>query len=131
VFKTFKPLPNNKERVIGVGNVETKATGIGNVELTSIVNGKTHIVVLEDVLYIPNTNNSLISLRRLDEKGYRWEGYKGVLDIKTANGQVIATGNRVGNRLYEMAVETRHIPAKPMHTNIACHDKQHSWEVWH
>ena len=92
--------------MIGVGNIETKATGIGSVELISIINGKTHIIILEDVLYIPNTNNSLISLRCLNEKGYKWEGYNGVLDIKTANGQVIATGKRISNRLYEMAVET-------------------------
>jgi len=83
-----------------VDNVEIKATGIGNVELTSIINRKTHIIILKDVLYISNTNNSL------DEKGYRWKGYKGVLDIKTANGQVIATGKRVNNQLYEMSVET-------------------------
>ena len=31
-FKTFRSLPTNKERIIGVGNIEIKATGIGNVD---------------------------------------------------------------------------------------------------
>ena len=114
-----------------MGNVETRATGIGNVELISIVNRKTYVIVLEDILYILNTNNSLISLGRLDEKGYRWERYKGILDIKTADGQVIATGKRVNNRLYEMAVETQQAPEEVPHTNATCQDKQHSWEIWH
>ena len=83
-----------------MGNVKTKATGIGSIKLISIINGKTHIIILEDVLYIPNTNNSLISLGCLDKKGYKWEGYNGVLDIKTANDQVIATRKRISNRLY-------------------------------
>ena len=89
------------------------------------------MIILEDVLYIPNTNNSLISLGCLDKKGYRWDGYKGVLDIKTTNGQVIATGKRVNNRLYEIAIKTQQASAKSSQVNAASHDKQHSWEIWH
>ena len=59
-FLRFHPL--TATTVTGVGNLVTKAKGQGTVELTSWCNGHKYILQLENVLYIPNNRNNLISL---------------------------------------------------------------------
>ena len=59
-FINYERLTN--KLVLGVGNNESHAIGRGTVELESYYNGQKFIIKLEDVLHIPDTRNSLISL---------------------------------------------------------------------
>ena len=68
-FTSFYPLTATK--VTGIGNMVTKAERQGIVELTSWCNGHKFILQLENVLYIPNNQNNLISLSKWDQGG-RW-----------------------------------------------------------
>ena len=63
-FITYESLTNKV--VHGVGNKTAHAIGKGTIELISYINEQKFIICLEDVLYIPTTENNLISLRRWD-----------------------------------------------------------------
>lgn len=59
-FITYQPL--EAMMVAGVGNVKAKAEGRGTIEIVSYCDSHKYILTLEDVLYIPNNRNNLISL---------------------------------------------------------------------
>ena len=63
-FINYERLTN--KLVLGIGNNEAHAIGQGTVELESDYNGQKFIIKLEDVLHIPETRNSLISLGHWD-----------------------------------------------------------------
>ena len=96
-FTTFHPL--TATTVTGVGNMETKAEGRGTVELTSWCNGHKYILQLENVLYIPNNRNNLISLGKWDKGGRWFIGGGGVMTLITKDGTSVARGTKVGNNL--------------------------------
>ena len=87
-FTSFHPL--TATTVTGVGNLVTKAEGRGKVELTSWCNGHKYILQLEDVLYIPNNRNNLISLGKWDQRGRQFIGGGGVLMLITKDGTSVA-----------------------------------------
>jgi hypothetical protein len=61
VFINYKPL---KDAVVqGIGDLTTYAEGKGTIELKSEVNRNKYILHLDNVLYIPNNHDNLISLR--------------------------------------------------------------------
>jgi hypothetical protein len=134
-FTSFHPLTATK--VTGVGNLVTKAEGRGTVELTSWCNGHKYILQLENVLYIPNNRNNLISLGKWDQGGRRFTGGGGVLTLITKDGTSVARGTKVGNNLYKMKVAIREPNTKP-HKNttvtpqtfLAAEPAQ-NWETWH
>ena len=87
-FTSFRPL--TATTVTGVGNLVTKAEGRGTVELTSWCNGHKYILQLENVLYIPNNRNNLISLGKWDQEGRQFTGGGGVLTLITKDGTSVA-----------------------------------------
>jgi len=106
--------PTSATTVTGVGNLETKAEGRGTVELTSWCNGHKYILQLEDVLYIPNNRNNLISLGKWDQRGRQFRGGGGVLTLITKDGTSVARGvdvhiwwqsRRLDNQLYYVCLE--------------------------
>src|SRR6202522_3433372 len=134
-FTSFHPL--TATNVTGVGNLVTKAEGRGTVELISWCNGHKYILQLENVLYIPNNRNNLISLGKWDQGGRRFTGGGGVLTLITKDGILVARGTKVGNNLYNMKVAIREPNTKPSknttvtpQTFLAAEPAQ-SWQTWH
>ena len=135
-FIDFTPLTN--KLVIGVGNNKAHAIGRGTVELESKCNNRKFIIKLEDVLYIPDTPNSLISLGRWDRIANGVTNIKsGIITLSTKDGIAIAKGEEIGNFLYRLNVFTRK-PNSPQTKNIAAspqtfmaNEPAQSWETWH
>ena len=128
-FKTCQTFKNGKGEVCGVGNIAPKAEGQGTIELESEIDGKTYTITLKDVLYIPNMQNSLISLGQWDKRGGWWQCQNGTLSIITKDEQTVAKGHCLRNlNLYWMCVKV-HSPkvdqVNEMHKIIL------PWEVWH
>jgi len=135
-FIDFTPLTN--KLVIGVGNNKAQAIGRGTVELESKCNDRKFIIKLEDVLYIPDTPNSLISLGRWDRIANGVTNIKsGIITLSTKDGVTIAKGKDVGNFLYRLDVFTRK-PNSPQTKNVTAtpqtfiaNEPAQSWETWH
>ena len=134
-FTRFHPI--SATTVAGVGNLETKAEGRGTVELTSWCNGHKYILQLEDVLYIPNNRNNLISLGKWDQGGRQFRSGGGVLTLITKDGTSVARGTKVGNNLYKMKVAVREPNTRsPKNTTVTpqtflAAEPVQSWETWH
>src|SRR6267378_4083707 len=135
-FINYEPLTN--KLVLGVGNNETHVIGRGTIKLESNFNGQKFIIKLEDVLHIPDTRNSLISLGRWDRIANRATNIKnGILTLSTKDGIKVAKGKQVGNFLYRMDVQTRE-PCAPQFKNVTvtpqtfvANEPAQSWETWH
>ena len=135
-FIMYESLTNKVVR--GVGNKLARVVGKGTIELISYFIKQKFIICLEDVLYIPTTENNLISLRRWDNIT------KGVITIK--NGTLtlltkfnleVAKGKAIHNYLYHMdlAMHNPTFQHSPNNTMIfetfALTKPTKSWEVWH
>ena len=94
--------------VTGIGSIKAQAQGKGNIALKSIVNRKTYILKLKDVLYIPTNKHNLISLGCWDKAGGQYMGGGGVINLVTENGKHIVVGNKINNNLYKMQIKTYH-----------------------
>ena len=134
-FVSYKPIKNAV--VQGVGDLTTHAKGKGTVLLESEVNGNKYIIRLENVLYIPNNHNNLISLGRWDVSGGRYHSGNGTLSLITKDGHTIAKGNKINNHLYQMKIyiqrstsQSSSIRTLTAHINNAKNITQ-SWEIWH
>jgi hypothetical protein len=134
-FITYQPL--EATTVAGVGNIKAKAEGRGTIEIVSYCDGHKYILTLEDVLYIPNNCNNLISLGRWDTAGGRYVGGRGTITLITKDGKSIAKGTKISNNLYKMKVSVREPNAT--HTKkytatpqtFMSNEPSQSWETWH
>jgi hypothetical protein len=94
-------------------------------------------LTLEDVLYILNNRNNLISLGQWDTAGGRYAGGGGTLTLITKDGKSIARGTKIGNNLYKIKVSV----CKPNTTHAKGHtvtpqtfmsnEPSQNWETWH
>ena len=122
----------------GISNKLAHVVGKGTIELISYFNKWKFIIHLEDVLYIPTTENNLISLRRWDNI------IKGVITIKngtltllTKDNLEVAKGKAIHNYLYHMDLAMcnpafQHSPNDTMiFETYALTKLTKSWEVWH
>jgi len=92
--------------VTGVGGEATIA-GRGTVELDSTCDGQKFVLELQNVLHVPGTRNSLISLGRWDAAGGQYIGGGGGITLITKDGKRVAWGEKVDNNLYKMKVSVR------------------------
>jgi len=88
---------------------------------------------LENILYIPNNSNNLITLGNWD----RWfTGGGGVLTLITCDGTLVAQGTKVGNNLYKIKVAVHELNTKPQTMTVKpqvflSSKPTQSWQTWH
>ena len=107
------------------------AIGKGTIFLQSECDGIIHTLQLNDVLHIPNTEHSLLSLGRWEqETGRQFHVQYGKMTLLTKEGVGVARGIRLSNRLYQMSFVLSRIPEN---AEFAFHAKiyQPTWEAWH
>jgi transposase InsO family protein len=120
----FKTLEKRKMRDVTVANGESaKVLGIGRGELHCL-NGKDEAVkvCLEDVLYVPDLTENLLSVKRLAKTGHS-VGFTGEQCEISKNNIVIAKG-KLSPDMYELRVPHRSLAVKQNQHTPNC---QHSW----
>ncbi|KAH0818662.1 hypothetical protein GEV33_004129 [Tenebrio molitor] len=120
----FKTLEKRKMRDVTVANGESaKVLGIGRGELHCL-NGKDEAVkvCLENVLYVPDLTENLLSVKRLAKTGHSVE-FTGEQCEISKNNIVIAKG-KLSPDMYELRVPHRSLAVKQNQHTPNC---QHSW----
>jgi hypothetical protein len=120
----FKTLEKRKMRDVTVANGESaKVLGIGRGELHCL-NGKDEAVkvCLENVLYVPDLTENLLSVKRLAKTGHS-VGFTGEQCEISKNNIVIAKG-KLSPDMYELTVPHRSLAVKQNQHTPNC---QHSW----
>jgi transposase InsO family protein len=120
----FKTLEKRKMRDVTVANGESaKVLGIGRGELHCL-NGKDEAVkvCLENVLYVPDLTENLLSVKRLAKTGHS-VGFTGEQCEISKNNIVIAKG-KLSPDMYELRVPHRSLAVKQNQHTPNC---QHSW----
>ena len=130
-FITFYTI--NLTAVTCVSSIKAQSQGRGNVELKSIVDRKTYLSKLEDVLYVPTIKHNLISLGCWDKAGGQYMGGRGVINLVTKNGTHIVMGNKINNNLYKMQTRAYHCKNKSSETltTFLAEEPAQSWDIWH
>jgi hypothetical protein len=98
MFDTYKEV---SETVSGVGKSAAKIVSRGTVNLECLVNGKTIIHRLTDVLHVPEAPHCLLSNSRFDQAGGRVLTGSGRTTFTDKSGRILAAGKLV-NGLYQL-----------------------------
>ena len=128
-FATYQLVP--KIPVSLVGKNTSYAIGKGTIFLQSECDGVIHTLQLNDVLHIPNTDHSLLSLGCWEqETGRQFHAQCGKMTLLTKEGVGVARGIHLSNRLYQMSFVLSRVPEN---AEFAFHawTNQQSWETWH
>ena len=78
-----------------MGNTDIPVKGRGTVKLKSWTNRQTFVIVLRDVLYVPQAPNNLLSISHLDESGGHANMGDGCIHLYDKNKNLIAVGRKV------------------------------------
>jgi transposase InsO family protein len=124
-FTDFKPSSGS---VTGVSQTPAKASGTGSVTLTFKVNGEDIHHHLQEVLYVPESSNSLLSQGLFEEKGGKVTFDNGVCKLwSKSNQRLLGIGKRY-NGLYPLNAKVSY----PI-SNLAkpTTSRKLSWDQWH
>jgi len=122
-FTEFTPL---NRTLRGVGNNEVPVRGRGTIRLKSQIDGQKFVIVLKDVLYVPQAPNNLFSISRLDESGGHANMGDGRIHLYDKNQNLIAVGQKV-ERMYLLDVT-----AAPALERVALlTEMANTWQDWH
>ena len=121
-FIEFTPL---NKTIRGVGNVKVPVEGRGTVNLKSQT-GQQYVIVLKDVLFVPQAPNSLFSLSHLDDSGRRVIVGDGRIHLYDKNKHLIAVGWKI-ERMYLLDVMAH--PALEWVTLSM--EMGNTWQTWH
>jgi len=127
-FITYSPIKNMP--ITGVGNLKAHTKGWGTVQLRSHYKGHSYILQLEDVLYVPDNRNNLLSLGRWDRDRRSYIGHNGHITLLTKNKEGVAQGTKVANNLYKMQLEYVPKEQKAQYA-LTSTETPKSWETWH
>jgi hypothetical protein len=133
-FTTYTPMGN--AAVTGVGG-DVKIAGQGTIKLISKCNKQDFVLILEDVLHVPSTQNNLLLLGRWDAAGGRYTSGGGVITLITKDGKHVGHGKKISSHLYKMGM-TIHEATSKLPKNYAAsphafisNQPALSWETWH
>jgi len=88
-FMDFTPL---NKTIRGVGNSEVPVKGKGTIKLKSWTDGQSFVIMLQDVLYMPQAPNNLFSISRLDKSSRHANMGDGHIHLYDKNKNLIAVG---------------------------------------
>jgi hypothetical protein len=120
-FEIYEELFNTT--VCGVGNITTKVLGHRTVKLHSHVNNKSYTLILQDMLHVPSSQYSLLSLGKWDKSCGNFLVDCRCLSLAKCDGKVVAQGQRLQSNLYKMCLHIQHKYTHDLnsaHRNIAC-----------
>ncbi|KIM65718.1 hypothetical protein SCLCIDRAFT_112267, partial [Scleroderma citrinum Foug A] len=100
MFKEFTPL---NRTIQGVGNMDIPVKGRGMMRLKSWTDKQNYVIVLQDVLYVPQAPNSLLSIPHLDKSGRHADMGDGCIHLYDKNETLITVGWKV-KRMYLLNV---------------------------
>lgn len=132
IFSAYVPAKNHT--VVGIGS--TQAEGIGSVKLKLSIGKQTTYIMLERVLYLPNSPHNLVSLGKLHRAGYRIEFPIGSLDveIRSKAGTALAHCRNIGD-VYALGNVEPVLPSSLSATNdpalVFIAKEQRTLEDWH
>ena len=127
-FVDYYPINDPKEASIhGIGPTAAVARGRGTVNVDFTVNGNVIRHHLINVFHIPEAQNNLISLGRIDDGGGHVTFQKGKCLIRDKDDNIIGIGHKT-NKLYKL--EARAIQLNQERTNYASSAKL-GWDQWH
>ena len=120
-FTAYTATPGH--RVVGLG--DTAGIGRGEVPLTFALGSKTRACFLREAIHCPTTPFNLVSVSRLTDAGYRaiFEGT--TVEIRSRNGTLLATGEKVSH-LYRL-----HAAPAPANSTISHACTARTWDDWH
>ena len=121
-FTKFTPL---NKTIRGVGNTKVPVKGRGTIRLKSRT-GQNFVIVLRDVLYVPQAPNNLFSISRLDESSGRAIMGDGHIHLYDKNKILIAVGQKV-ERMYLLDV-TAYTALKRAALST---ETTNTWLEWH
>jgi len=67
---------------------------------------------MEDVYYVPNLKNNILSIRRLVEKGYSIFMKDGMLHLKDKSGRVVSHVDMTSNRMFKLNLKIKTLPLR-------------------
>ena len=102
-FKTFTSVEPNTWMVNGIGNARLSVLGYGNIQFISDVDGKRRVATVEMVLYVPGLGTNLLSIAAVTDVGLSVH-FVGAHVNFTKNGTALIVGERVGRKLYHLAI---------------------------
>lgn len=98
----------------------------GEINVYSTIDGKQIHIRMENVLFVPELTQNLMSLRRLESSGKKVIFHKGKVVVEDADQDVVATGKQVGV-LYAMDFHYLVTPYSAMVTGKITKEQ----ELWH
>ena len=122
-FKEFTPL---NRTIRGVGNMDVPVKGRGMMRLKSQTDKQNYVIVLQDVLYVPQAPNSLLSIPHLDESGGHTIMGDGRIHLYDKNETLIAVGWKV-ERMYLLNI-TAYTALKQVALSM---ETTNTWLDWH
>lgn len=100
------------------------ATGIGEILITCINNkGKPQEILIKNVLYVPELDTNLLSVRKLTSLGFD-VNFRGNNCIICEDNSIIATGSIDNNNLYRLNTKEKLY-------KVECNDQSNCIHKWH
>jgi hypothetical protein len=122
-YTPIKPIP-----VKGLGNNTVPAYGRGTIEILTSASHDARTILLYNVLYVPDTQDNLLSIARVDKAGGQVRFSHGKAFLLDNNEQLIAEAPAI-NRLYVLNFFRKTDPKE--RSNIAHPTQNNSWTEWH
>jgi len=91
----------NEIPIYGVGNIIITGIGRGKIIIQAIHNGKTHKIILNDILHVPNNRHNILSLGQWAHTDGTFKGGPEITLI-SPNGVEIAKGILITNNLFRI-----------------------------
>src|ERR1700678_2140329 len=114
--------------VKGLGNNTVPAYGRGTIEILTSASHDARTILLYNVLYVPDTQDNLLSIARVDKAGGQVRFSHGKAFLLDNNEQLIAEAPAI-NRLYVLNFFRKTDPKE--RSNIAHPTQNNSWTEWH
>jgi len=131
VFTEYSSI-KNEIPIYGVGNITTTGIERGKIVIQAIHNGKTHKIILNDVLHVPNNCHNILSLEQWAHAGGTFKGGPEITLI-SPNGIEIAKGILITNNLFQIKFRyyyPTHLTTQPQY-NFISQEHKLTWETWH
>lgn len=121
-YTPTKPIP-----VLGLGNTHVQAYGCGTVEVITSSSPNTQRILLHDVLYVPDAQDNLLSISRVDHIGGQVQFAHGCAFLIDKNKLTVAEGKLI-IRLYVLNFFRKAELSEQ--ANISC-SALNGWNEWH
>ena len=129
----YESLPNTT--VAGVGGTRVGVVGRGTIYLCSECDDKVHMLQLNDVFHIPETESNILSVGCWEEIWGRSALVKyRKMTLTTEDNILIARGPKISNKLYWLSFVLASVPPSGFEPEATCFTtniEMIPWEILH